>query len=148
MNYEITLEINLPRKQVIELFDNFENIYKRQPTLKSHKHISWKSWMPWAKTSLIYSWWKWEMEMIETILVRDLPNEFSWTYEAKWMFNIAKNFFEVKDENTTIRKTWNEFKCKWIMMTLMCRFLPGNFKRETLKMMKSFKNFAEKEGIK
>jgi hypothetical protein len=42
-----------------------------------------------------------EIEMIETILVRDLPNEFSGTYEAKGVFNIVKNTFIALSNNRT-----------------------------------------------
>ncbi|MET6991782.1 hypothetical protein [Sediminicola arcticus] len=42
-----------------------------------------------------------DVEMIETITVRKLPQEFSGTYKVKGVFNIAKNkFVELSDTKT------------------------------------------------
>ena len=41
-----------------------------------------------------------EIDMIETITVKNLPKEFSATYEAKGVWNEMKNYFEEIDENS------------------------------------------------
>src|SRR5688572_32451586 len=53
-----------------------------------------------------------EIEMIETITTRDLPKEFSGTYEAKGVYNIVKNSFVKLSETRTKYITENEFQFK------------------------------------
>ena len=93
MRYETEVFINLPRDRVIELFDSFENLAKWQEGLLSHEHISGEPGQPGAKTKLLYQMGSRRTEMIETILVRDLPDEFSGTYDAKGVHNIVRNCF-------------------------------------------------------
>ncbi len=80
--------------------------------------------------------------MIETITKRNLPEEFTGTYEAKGVFNIAKNSFIPIDENKTKYVTEQEFQFSGFMK-LMGAVMPGAFKKQTLKYMKAFKEFAE-----
>lgn len=83
-----------------------------------------------------------EIEMTETITVRNLPDEFSGTYEAAGVFNIVKNKFEKISENKTKYFTENEFQFKGFMK-IMAWIIPGAFKKQSMKYLKSFKQFAE-----
>jgi hypothetical protein len=65
-----------------------------------------------------------EIEMIETIIHRNLPDEFSGTYEAKGVYNKINNKFVAKSENATTWKTENEFRFKGFMK-LFAFFMPG-----------------------
>ena len=80
--------------------------------------------------------------MIETITKRSLPDEFSGTYEAKGVWNEIKNYFSAKDQNTTTWKIKREFIGKGFMKIMMA-LMPGAFKKQTLKFMNNFKEFAE-----
>jgi len=80
MNYSTTIDIDLPIDRVIELFDNPDNMKKWQPQLESFEHVSGESGKPGAKSKLKYKMGKREVEMIETITVNNLPDEFSGTY--------------------------------------------------------------------
>jgi len=82
--------------------------------------------------------------MIETITKRNLPEEFNGTYEAKNVYNVVNNVFVDQGENTT----WisdNEFQFSGYMK-LIAFFMPGAFKKQSMKSMKDFKIFAEKEA--
>ena len=141
MKYKTEVVIDLPRDRVLELFDSTENLYKWQPTLTSHQHLSGEPGQAGAKMQLVYDMNGRVIEMIETITTRNLPDEFSGTYETKGVWNFNENFFYDQGEKTR----WvieTEFKCSG-MMWLMTTFMPGMFKRETLKQMNSFKVFAE-----
>ena len=83
MKYEVQIEINQPIDRVIELFDSTENLYKWQEGLKEFKHLEGEPGQVGAKSQLRFEMGKRKIEMTETITVRDLPNEFSGTYEAK-----------------------------------------------------------------
>ena len=94
MKYTNEVVINLPLKKVIELFDSEENLFKWQPELISFEHLSGEKGEVGAKSKLRYTMGKREIEMIETITVKNLPKEFSATYEAKDVWNEMKNYFE------------------------------------------------------
>lgn len=144
MKYSVEIEINLPRKKVLELFDSTENLFKWQPGLISFDHISGTAGEVGAKSKLLYKMGKREIEMVETITVKNLPDEFSGTYEAKGVWNEVKNYFHEIDENTTKWVSENEFKCSGFMK-IIAWLMPGNFKKETKKYLIYFKEFTENQ---
>ena len=77
MQYEAEVTINLPRKRVIELFDSTENLYEWQTGLKSFKTIEGVAGQPGARSEMIYDTNGRKLEMIETIVTRNFPDEFS-----------------------------------------------------------------------
>jgi len=87
VRYSVTVDINLPRDKVIELFDNPDNMSKWQEGLVSFKHVSGVAGEKGAISELLYKMGKREIAMIETITERSLPDRFCGTYEAKGMFN-------------------------------------------------------------
>ena len=115
MKYTTEIEINLPIDRVIELFDDPDNLKEWQPGLQSFEHISGTPGQPGAKSRLLFQMGKREIEMIETITVRDLPDEFSGTYEAPGVFNIVKNKFIPLSENKTRYISEQEFQFKGFM---------------------------------
>jgi hypothetical protein len=82
----------------------------------------------------------------QIITTRNLPEEFSGTYEAKGVFNIVKNKFIPLDANKTKHITESEFQFGGLMK-LMGIIMPGAFKKQSLKYMNDFKTFAEQKGI-
>ena len=143
MKYSNEIEINLPRKKVIELFDNPDNLPKWQEGFVSFEPISGKPGEEGAKAKLKYKMGKREVEMIETITKRNFPDEFHGTYEAKNVYNEVNNFF-IAQKNSTNWISENIFKFTGFMK-LFAFFMPGVFKKQSLKYMKDFKEFAEKE---
>jgi hypothetical protein len=84
-------------------------------------------------------------EMVETILKRQFPDEFTATYDAKGVHNIVENHFY---EGGAERTRWvmeNEFTFSGFMKVIGF-FMRSQFPKETLKGMNSFKEFAEKAG--
>lgn len=145
MKFDCEVEINLPVSRVVELFDNPDNMKFWQPELISFEPLSGTPGQPGAKSRLKYLMGKREIEMIETITVRNLPDEFSGTYDAKGVYNEVKNYFIPLEDNKTLYKTTNLFEFSGFMK-LMGFFMPGLFKKESMKYMVRFKEFAEKQG--
>lgn len=145
MKYSTEIDINLPVARVIELFDDPENLKHWQPGLKSFEHLSGTPGQPGAKSKLLFQMGKREIEMIETVTVRNLPQEFSGTYEADGVFNIVKNYFVPIDENRTKYISEQEFQFKGFMK-IMGWLMPGMFKKQSQVFLENFKNFAEKAG--
>ena len=142
MKYTCEIDIDLPREKVIELFDNADNLSKWQPELISFEHLSGEPGQPGAKSRLKYQMGKRQIEMIETIHVRNLPDEFTGSYEAKGVYNVVKNFFTEKGTDATHWVTEQEFRFKGFMK-LMAFFMPGAFKKQSMLYLKRFKDFAE-----
>lgn len=145
MKFTVQKEIDRPIEKVVELFDNPENMKHWQPGLVSFEHLSGTPGQPGAKSRLRYKMGKREIEMIETITVRDLPGEFSGTYEAEGVVSTVKNFFKPVSENKTLYITENEFSFSGFMKVIGF-LMPGAFKKESQKYIEQFKEFAEKHS--
>ncbi len=146
MKYSHSIQINLPRQRVIELFDSVENLEKWQPGFIRYEHLSGEPGQVGAKAKLLYKMGKRETEMIETITLNELPDKFHGTYEATGVFNIQENYFMQKGPDVTEWKSVSEFKFNSFMMKLIGWIMPGAFKKQTCKFMECFKEFAESEG--
>lgn len=146
MKYTCEIEIDLPRSRVIELFDNADNMAKWQPGLVSFEHESGEPGQVGAKSRLQYKMGKRDLEMIETITRRILPDEFAGTYEVKGMWNEVINLFAELGPDKTAWTCYCEFRALNLMMKTMLTVTPGLFKTETMKHLTNFKTFAEAEG--
>lgn len=143
MNYSSAIEIDRPIDKVVELFDNPENMAKWMKGLQSFEPISGKPGQVGAKSLLKFKMGKREIEMIETITVSNLPEEFSGTYEAKGVFNIVKNKFVSLPGNRTKYISEQEFQFKGFMKVIGF-LMPGAFKKQSMKYLTDFKHFVEK----
>ncbi len=145
MKYQKEVLLNLPRERVIELFDNPENLPKWQKGLESFELIEGQAGQVGAKSKMVYLMGKRRVEMIETVTVRNLPDEFSGTYETKGGWNSVENYFTEEEGKTRwLMKT--EFKFSGFMK-LIAFLMPGMFKKETAKQMNAFKSFAESQEL-
>lgn len=144
MKYTNEVIINAPREKVIALFENPDHLVIWQPGFVSMEHISGEKGQPGAKSRLHYKIGKREIEMIETITERNLPDTFSGTYEAKGVWNKVKNHFEEIPENKTRYWSENEFKMKG-MMNVIAWLMPGAFKKQSQQYLDLFKAFVEQK---
>ncbi len=142
MKYESEIILDLPRERVIELFDDADNLSKWQPGLQSFEHLSGEPGQPGAKSRLVFDQNGRRLEMIETITRRNLPDEFSSTYETKGVMNWVVNRFYDEGGGKTRWVSENEFKFSGVM-AILSLFMRRAFPRQTLEFMRHFKEFAE-----
>lgn len=142
MKYTTSIEINQPIEKVIELFDNADNLKLWMKGLESFEHLSGVSGQPGAKSKLKFIMGKREIEMIETITVRNLPDEFSGIYEAKGVCNVVRNKFRSLGNHKTEHISEQEFQFSGFMK-LIGWLMPGAFKKQTMQYLQDFKAFAE-----
>lgn len=142
MKYQLEIVLDLPREMVIELFDNPDNMKHWQQGFVSMEHMSGKAGEKGAKARLKYKMGMREVEMVETIINRNLPHEFSGTYEAKGVWNEVNNFFYDKENGQTKWITLNDFRFSGFMK-IIAFFMSGSFKKQSFKYMEDFKTFAE-----
>jgi len=87
--------------------------------------------------------------MVETIVTRNLPDEFTGTYEAKGVWNKVINHFHESNGGAGTRWAFEtEFRCTTLMLRLMSFVMPNMFKKASAKNMQDFKEFTEAEYAK
>ena len=143
MKYTVEVTIEASRDRVVAAFDNPDNLKKWMPGLLSIEPISGTPGKVGAKTRLKFDMDGRQIEMIETITERNLPESCSGTYDANGVHNIVSNRFEAVGENRTRWVAENEFQFSGFMMKLMGWLMPGAFRKQSLKYLESFKAFVE-----
>lgn len=144
MKFNFSADIKAPRKKVVELFNNVEHYPQWFASFVSYEQLSGSYAEVGAKARVMF---KNNMEITETILVNNLPQEKTMLSEHKHMTNTMKNTFYVIDDNTTRYTVEIEYtKFVGFMPKLMAKLFPGIFKNGTKKMVEQFKQFAEKQA--
>ena len=142
MQYNFEIIIDLPREDVVALLDNPENIYKWQEGLVSFAPISGQYGQVGAKSKLVYKLFGRSVEMIETITTRNMPDEYSGTYESDGVFNVVKNRFYENGPDKTRWVTENKTQFSG-SMRLLSKIISGAVRNQTRDLMINFKKFAE-----
>ena len=87
------------------------------------------------------------MELIETIILWNLPKKFSAAYKAKSMENTMSNYLTVIDDNKTRWVAEVEYTAfHGFLPKLTSVFMSGMFEKQTQKWLDQFKVFAEAQG--
>ena len=142
MQYDTTVEIALPIDAVIALYEDRARDADWQETLVSLEFISGEPGQVGTTTRLHHKMGKRESTMVETITERSLPDLFTATYEAKGVYNLARNRFAAIEDGRTRWTLETEFRCSgsmWVLTTVA----PGMFRKQTRATMEAFKAFAE-----
>jgi len=147
MKFQCSVDINLPRDQVREYWDNVEYIKEWQDGLQSFEHISGEPGKVGAVSKMRYKAGKREFDLVETILLSDLPNRFKGEYVADSMTNTMDNTFEILSEHQTRWVADIEYsKFNGFLPKLMGLLFKGMFKKQTQKWLNQFKTFAENKA--
>ena len=131
---------------MVELFDNPRNLKLWQKGLTEVELLKGKSGNPGAKSRLVYQMGKRKVEMLETIIEKNLPESFHASYETHGVYNGMRNYFRVENEGTTLWHCDVEFRFSGFMKVLAF-FMPGSFKKQTNRFMMEFKYFAESQEL-
>lgn len=146
MRYDLAVDIDLPRERVVALFDDPENLKRWQPGLVSHEPLEGPPGEEGSTARLRYEMGNREIDMVETVTQRDLPEVFAGTYEAKGVHNQVTNRFEELDGDRTRWHLETEFTFTTLPMKVMGTLMPGAFKKQSRQFMEQFKTFAEGRG--
>lgn len=146
MKYTVETEIDQPIEKVIELFDNPDNMQYWMDGLISFEHLSGTPGQPGAKSKLLFKMGNRNIEMTETITARNLPEEFTGTYEANGVYNVVRNKFIPLSNGKTKYVAENYFEFKGFMK-IIAFIMPGAFKKQSYKYINDFKEFAENKQL-
>lgn len=144
MKYQLEVNIQKPIDEVVKLFITQENLFKWMPGLKKLELIAGEKGNPGSKTKLFFDMNGKEIEMIETLHISNLPEEFTATFEAKGVVNKQTTRFKKIDENNTLYESDNEFYFSGFMKIM--NLMSSAFKKQSRKYLEAFKKFAENEG--
>lgn len=142
MKYSTTIIINKPIKEIIEAFEDPDLLPHWQRGLKRSRVISGKNGEVGSKRKLYINMEGQSIKMTETILKKDLPEEWHGKYSSKGMESIQKNYFESLSKNQTKWTSYSEFKFSGFMK-LVSKILPDIFKKRSILVQQDFKAFIE-----
>ncbi|WP_224489543.1 SRPBCC family protein [Robertkochia flava] len=143
MKYELSIEIERPTEEVLELLMDPENLKHWQKGLICVSHLDGVPGKKGCKSKLKYQIGKRKMTLTETITKVDQPRELHLDYQTNGVLNFQRNYF-IPTENGTLWKSESEFRFTNIYMKVMGFLMPSAFKKQSRDYMKDFKNFAEK----
>ena len=142
MEYTQDIVVNLPRERFLELFDNPDTMNQWMEGLLAFEPLTGVPGADGATSKLTFKRGRGTMEMVETIVRRQLPDHFDGTYDAKGVHNICENQFIEVDPTSTRWVAHNVFEMRGFMKVIGLLF-GSSFRKESYKIMKAFKAFAE-----
>lgn len=145
MKFTCTVEINRELDRVIELYQDRNHLREWQDGFVSVEDVSGIPGEPGSKSKFVYKGGGKEFDLIETIIVNDLPREFNGLYEAKAMVNTMKTrFFKISSDKTRLESEIEYTAFNGIIPKMMSWLFPGLFKKQTQKWLDQFKDFVER----
>ncbi len=146
MKYTCTVDINLPIEKVVELWEDEANFKEWQDDFESITHTNGTPHTKDAQAEIIFNG-KMKIELLETIMVNNLPEEKTALYEHKHMTNTQSSSFEKIEENRTRYTSVVEYtKFNGFAIKTISKLFPSKFKAQSQKWMDQFKVFAEKQN--
>jgi len=146
MKYTCKIIINQPIDKVVELWSNETHFKEWQDGFVKIEHLDSNKGEEGAK-SKIYFDGKHKFELLETILVNNLPTEKKGLYEHTHMTNTqSSRFKELSPTQTEYISEVEYTQFNGIMMKVMSKLFPGKFKAQSQKWMEQFKAFAESQA--
>ncbi len=143
MKYTCKVEINAPIEMVVALWENEDHFEEWQDGFHSIELLSGEKNQVGAKSRILITSPQ-KIELIETILKNNLPEEKTGLYEHIHMTNTQTSRFEKLGENKTVYISEVEYtKFNGAMIKLMAKIMPGKFKAQSQKWMDQFKAFVE-----
>ncbi|MFI5491735.1 SRPBCC family protein [Actinoplanes sp. NPDC051859] len=149
MKYTVSLEIALPRSQVISLLADPAHLPKWLRGLVVHEPLNGVHGEVGTVSRVVLQMGQQQMECTETITRRDpedLPaSVFHYEREivGKGMWSAARERLTESGPETTLWTSENEYRFSGLGMRLVGLLMPGAFRKQSLKHMQDFKAFAE-----
>lgn len=141
MKYTIELSIDMPREELIQLFDKSENLSEWQEGLKSIELLEGEYGKEGSTSRMVYAGRNSDLIIEGRVSKRNFPEEFCVTYTSKGVYNEVVNLFSEPETGRTHWKMINYFRFRG-MMAVMAPFIKSAFTSNTLLNMERFKVFA------
>lgn len=142
MQFTCSVEINRPLGQVVQLFSDPNNLKEWQDDFIRIEHLSGTPGEVGATSKMVYKMGKGEMELIETILVNNLPHEFSGNYVHEHMTNDMRNHFTALSDTLT---RWDAHIEYTHFKNIFIQFIMYWMAKKPQKWLNQFRDFAERQ---
>ena len=140
MKFSCDIIINAPINLTVEIFENPANLKHYQDGFISKELISGTEGTSGAVSKMIYK----KLELQETIIANNLPDNFEGLYEHKHMTNTMKVSFKALSPNETQYTSEIEYtRFNGLFIKLIATLFPGMFKKQVYKWMTQFKAYTE-----
>ena len=144
MKYSCTVEINQPIHKTVALWENENNFKEWQDGFESIEHLSGTRNEKGAKSKIILNG-KRKIELVETIILNDLPKEKTALYEHINMTNTqTTRFKEISFNKTQLISEVEYTKFNGFLIKMIAKVFPNKFKQQSQKWLIQFKTFAER----
>lgn len=142
MRYTLSNTINKSLEEVVEKFKDPEGVKHWMEGLQKIEHISGTPGEVGAKSDFYFLHKKKEMKISETILEQNLPRQIKFAYQSPMGNNEVEMVFEKQSENSVKQTNNSYFEFKGFMK-IIGFLMKSMFKKQSLKFMTAFKNYAE-----
>ena len=143
MKFSCYVDIDVPVDKTIEIFQNPQNLQYVQEGFVSKTLLSGEVGQEGAVSLMKYE----KFDLKETILKNNLPDEFLGLYEHEKMTNTMKVSFKALTPTKTRYHSEIDYTIlRGFMLKTLAKLFPDMFKKQVLKWMNLFKDFAEKSN--
>jgi len=143
MKFRLEVIVNIPLDRLLELFGEPDNLKEWQPGIVSFELLKGEFGEVGTKAKLKMNMLGKKIDMFETILKNNLPDEYILQYDSPGVKNIANNSFKAIGPNQTQWIMLNDFKFSGVMKFAGAA-MKSVFKKQTELAMNRFKTFAER----
>jgi len=145
MKFTCTVEIAESIDKVVALWSDEKNLKHWQDGYLGMEHLSGELNKAGSTYKLKYAMRGKPFDLLETVLVYNLPKEYTATYEHIHINNTMRNSFKDLGNDKTLYVSEVEYtEFKSFMLKVMKTLMPGMFKKQVQKWMNQFKDFVEK----
>ncbi len=142
MKYTLSNTINKPLEEVIEKFTEPNGAMHWMEGLQKIERLSEIPYEVGAKSIFHFLHRKKEMQIAETILEQNLPRQIKFSFTSQMGYNEVEMLFEPISDNSVKQTNNSYFELKGFMK-VMGFLMKGMFKKQSLKYLTAFKNYAE-----
>ncbi|WP_034058337.1 SRPBCC family protein [Lacinutrix jangbogonensis] len=140
MKFTCAIDINADIKTIQAAFFNTDDMKYYQDGFQSKTLIRGNPGEKGAKSKLVFD----KLELIETIIVNDLPENFLALYEHKHTTNTMHVSFKPLANNKVRYTSIVEYtKLNGLVIKLIAKVYPSMFKKQIDKWLKQFKTHVE-----
>lgn len=153
MRYTTSIEIALPREQVLPLIADPAQAPKWLRGLVLHEPVSGAHGEVGTTSRVVFQTGKQRMEATETITrvepadLQAVPSSVVVHYEreiaAKGMWQAQRDRLSEAGPSTTLWESESEYRFEGLLMRLVGLLMPGSFRTQSRQHMQDFKAFAE-----
>ncbi|MGW0608796.1 SRPBCC family protein [Streptomyces sp. NPDC002644] len=153
MKYTVSIEIDLPREEVVHLLADPAQMPKWLRGLVLHEPLEGVHGQVGTKSRVVMQMGRQKMEATETITrrepadLREIPPgsvvHFDREIVGGGMWSAVRDRLTEAGPRKTLWASENEYRFGSALMRLVGRLMPGAFRKQSLRHMRDFKAFAE-----